>query len=372
MKPRTSIRLGLALAFLILAAPTAGCGSKVSEAEADNGKKVDAASRVKVASPEVRTLHRRLEYTGTVEPIRQVRIVPEVTAKIVALKVENGDRVKKGQLLAKFDTKLFGLQKKQASAAVKLAQTQVNSAKKEWDRLQPLAESGAVSKSQLDQLESGLDAANAQVDQAKAALSLASYSVQKSTLKAPFDGIVTNLLVNEGEFVGPQMAAYGMLTLVDISEVKVKVGVTEKDLPLVTPGLGVEIVSEAYPDRIFTGKVNVLNPSADPLSKSFPVEISAANPEELLKAGMFVRVQIHIETREDVLTVPAGAIVTLKEMKVIFVVGEDGKAAMREIETGIETDEGVEITKGQLTTGEKVVVEGNFGLKDGSRVIVTG
>ncbi|MBW2261621.1 MAG: efflux RND transporter periplasmic adaptor subunit [Deltaproteobacteria bacterium] len=370
MKSRTIIGPGLAAGCLILAVAAAGCSGKVGEATADKGKKVEASSRVKVASPAVRTLHRRLEYTGTVEPIRQVRIVPEVTAKILSLKVQNGDRVKKGQLLARFDTKLFGLQRKQASAAVKLAQTQVKSTQKEWDRLQPLAESGAVSKSQLDQLESGLDAANAQVDQAKAALSLASYSVQKSTLKAPFDGIVTNLLVNEGEFVGPQMAAYGMLTLVDISEVKVKVGVTEKDLPLVTEGLGVEIMSEAYPDTVFTGKVGVLNPSADPISKSFPVEIRAANPDELLKAGMFVRVQIHIETREDVLTVPADAIVKLKDKNVIYVLDKDGRAVMREIETGIESDGGVEITKGELTTDEKVVTEGNFGLKDGSRVIV--
>jgi len=370
MKPRARAPAVLAASLLLLAAG-AGCGAGESKAEAEKGKKAEATSRVKVAHPEIRTLHRRLEYTGTVEPIRQVRIVPEVTAKIVKLSVENGDRVKKGQLLARFDTKLFNLQKKQASAAVKLAKTQVTSAQKEWDRLQPLTESGAVSKSQLDQIESGLDAANAQVDQAKAALSLASYSVQKSTLKAPFDGVVTNLLVNEGEFVGPQMAAYGMMTLVDISEVKVKVGVTEKDLPLVTQGLGVEISSEAYPDRIFTGKVEVLNPSADPLSKSFPVEIRATNPEELLKAGMFVRAQIHIETREDVLTVPAGALVHLKEKTVLFVVGKDGKASPREVETGIETDEGVEITKGELTTDEMVVTEGNFGLKDGSRVIVT-
>jgi RND family efflux transporter MFP subunit len=357
---------------LVLLVAGAGCGAKESKAEGSKGKKTEATSRVKVASPEVKTLHRRLEYTGTVEPIRQVRIVPEVTAKIVKLKVDNGDRVKKGQLLARFDNKLFNLQRKQASAAVNLAKTQVDSAQKEWDRLEPLAESGAVSKSQLDQLESGLDAANAQVDQAKAALSLASYSVQKSTLKAPFDGIVTNLLVNEGEFVGPQMAAYGMMTLVDISEVKVKVGITEKDLPHVTQGLGVEITSEAYPDQVFTGKVDVLNPSADPISKSFPVEIRATNPDELLKAGMFVRVQIHIETREDVLTVPAGAIVHLKDAHVIYVVGKDGKASLREVDVGIETDEGVEITGGELTTDEKVVTEGNFGLKDGSRVIVTG
>jgi RND family efflux transporter MFP subunit len=356
--------------LLLLALSASACDGKVGEAGAEKAKKAVATSRVKVASPEVKTLHRRLEYTGTVEPVRQVRIVPEVTAKIVKLKVENGDRVKKGQLIAKFDTKLFNLQKKQASAAVKLAQTQVNSTQKELDRIAPLAESGAVSQQQIDQLQAGVDAAAAQADQAKAALSLASYSVQKSTLKAPFDGIVTNLLVNEGEFVGPQMAAYGMLTLVDISEVKVKVGVTEKDLPVVTEGLGVEIVSEAYPDRVFQGKVSVLNPSADPLSKSFPIEIHAVNPDELLKAGMFVRAQIHIETREDVLTLPPEAIVELKEKKVIFVVDEKGRAVMQEVETGIETEEGVEITKADLSTGDKVVTEGNFGLKDGSRVIV--
>jgi RND family efflux transporter MFP subunit len=354
----------------LLAIPAGGCNGKVGAADAEQKKKVEATSRVKVASPEIKTIHRRLEYTGTVEPVRQVRIVPEVTAKIKKLNVENGDRVKKGQVIAKFDSKLFNLQKRQASAAVKLAQTQVDSAEKELGRLSPLAESGAVTQQQIDQMQSGLDAAKAQAEQAQAASSLASYSIQNSTLRAPFDGIVTNLLVNEGEYASPQLATYGMLTLVDISSVKVKVSVTEKDLPVVVVGLGAEIRTEAYPDEVFTGQVAVITPSADPLSKSFPVEIHVPNPDEQLKAGMFVNVRIHVETREDVLTVPAKAVVQMKERKLVYVVGKDGTASPREVVTGIETDEGVEILEGDLSTGDRVVTEGNFGLKDGARVIV--
>ena len=82
---------GLLVASLLVLATQAGCSGKVGEAEADKGKKVETSSRVKVGSPEVRTLHRRLEYTGTVEPVRQVRIVPEVTAKVVKLNVEMMD-----------------------------------------------------------------------------------------------------------------------------------------------------------------------------------------------------------------------------------------------------------------------------------------
>jgi len=369
MKAR--LTLILLAATLALSAATAGCGSKGGEAAMKNGSRSEeATSRVRVATPATTTLHRRLEYTGTVEPVRQVRMVPEITAKIVKLEVANGDRIKKGQLIAKFDTKLFALQQKQASATVKLADTQVSSVEKDLARLEPLAASGAVSEQQLDQMKSGLDAAKAQSEQAKAALGLASYSVQKSTLKAPFDGIVTNLLVNEGEFVGPQMAAYGMLTLVDISEVKVKVSVTEKDLPLVKLDQGAEMTSEAWPGQVFAGKVSVITPSADPISKSFPIEIKAPNPEESLKAGMFIRVSIHVASVEGALSVPPAAVVEMKDSPVVFVVDEESRARMRPVKIGIETQEGVQILEGDVGPGDRVIVEGNFGLKDGAKVIV--
>jgi RND family efflux transporter MFP subunit len=208
------------------------------------------------------------------------------------------------------------------------------------------------------------------MEQARAALGLASYSIQKATLKAPFDGVVTNLMVNEGEFVGPQLAAYGMLTLVDVSEVKVKVNVTEKDLPLIQQQMGAEISTDAYPDASFAGKVTVIMPSADPLSKSFPVEISASNPEEMLKSGMFVRVRIHVQTVEDALSVTPKALVEMKDGYVVYVVDDQGRVHKTEVTIGLETDEGVQITGGEVKAGDTVVVEGNFGLKDGARVLV--
>ncbi len=343
---------------------------KEAGAEKSPEKSQEASSTVRVISPEVRTIHRYLEYTGSVEPVRQVRMVPEITAKVQKLYVDDGDHVEKGQVLARFDTKIYQLQKKQASAALHLTETQVKSAEKEMNRMQPLAESGAVSQQQLDQLESGLEAARAGMGQAEAALALASYSVKQSRLVAPFDGIVTNVLVNEGEYVGPQLATYGMLTLVDIATVKVKVGVTERDLPLVKEGLVVEVVSDAYPERVFLARVATISPSADLLSKSFPVEVELENPDEMLKAGMFVRIRIHVESAEDALVVPAQAIVNLKDRQMLYVVTGDGRAIAREVTIGIGGEDGVQILTGEVSTADRVIVEGNFGLKDGARVLI--
>jgi RND family efflux transporter MFP subunit len=362
-----------ALIFVLLAV---GCSKGDPEAsrqdEADKGasKGGDSTSSVRVANAEVRTINRFLEYTGTVEASRQVRMVPEITAKVAKLSVDDGDHVKKGQVLAKFDTRLYTLQKNQAKAAVKMAQTQVETAQKELTRLQPLVESGAASMQQLDQLTSGVDMAEAGKGQAQAALALASYSVKQSTLKAPFDGIVTNVLINEGEYVGPQLATYGMLTLVDISSVKVKVSVTEKDLPLVQEGMLVEVLSDSYPDQVFAAKVVMISPAADPVSKSFPVEVELPNPGEQLKSGMFVRVRIHVESADDALVVPPQSIIDLKDRKVIYVVGKDKKAHIKEVTLGIEGLDGVQIVTGDVSAQDSIVIEGNFGLKDGASVLI--
>jgi RND family efflux transporter MFP subunit len=352
---------------------TAGCNSKVSSATKESEKSMaQSVVKVRTARPVLTSLSHVLNYTGTIQPRQEVRISPETMGKIKKIHVEEGDAVKKGQLLITFDTKLSALQKSQAAAAVKLAEVQVKTLQKEVDRLKPLLESGAISAGEFDKLSAQHDAANAQLNQAKAAEALSGYQLKVSKIQAPFAGIVARKLVNEGEVIAPgALGPYGMITLMDLDAVKVQVGVGEKDIPSIVEGQVATVSVDAYPGETFKGTVVNIAPAADPMSKAFPVDVEIPNEDMRLKAGMFAKVGIELQTKDNVLAVPEDAILDEKEGKVLFFVEKDSTVRKLEVETGIESEGLVEILGQKLDPSKEVVVEGNFGLRDGAKILKT-
>jgi RND family efflux transporter MFP subunit len=365
----------IAVIGLLLSMPVLlwGCNSKVSSATKESEKSMaHSVVKVRTAKPVLTSLSHVLNYTGTIQPRQEVRISPETMGKIKKIHVEEGDSVKKGQLLITFDTKLSALQKSQAAAAVKLAEVQVKTLQKEVDRLQPLLESGAISAGEFDKLSAQHDAAQAQLNQAKAAEALSGYQLKVSRIQAPFAGVVARKLVNEGEVIAPgALGPYGMITLMDLDAVKVQVGVGEKDIPSIMEGQDASVTVDAYPGETFTGTVVNIAPAADPMSKAFPVDIEIPNEDMRLKAGMFAKVGIQLQTKENVLAVPEDAILDEKEGKVLFFVEKDNTVKKLDVETGIESEGLVEILGQKLDPSREVVVEGNFGLRDGAKILKT-
>ncbi len=356
---------------LLLAAT--GCNSKVNSATTESEKSMaQSVVKVRTAKPVLTSLSHVLNYTGTIQPRQEVRISPETMGKIKKIHVEEGDSVKKGQLLITFDTKLSALQKSQAAATVKLAEVQVKTLQKEVDRLKPLLESGAISAGEFDKLSAQHDAAQAQLNQAKAAEALSGYQLKVSKIQAPFAGIVARKLVNEGEVMAPgALGPYGMITLMDLDAVKVQVGVGEKDIPHIVEGQEASVSVDAYPGEKFSGTVTNISPAADPMSKAFPVDIEIPNEDMRLKAGMFAKVGVQLRTKENVIAVPEDAVLDEKEGKVLFFVEKQGTVKKLEVETGIESEGLVEILGGVLDPSKEVVVEGNFGLRDGAKILKT-
>jgi len=363
-------RLGALIVTLLFAA---GCNSKVNSATKESEKTMaQNVVKVRTTKPVLTSLSHVLSYTGTIQPRQEVRISPETMGKIKKIHVQEGDSVKKGQLLITFDTKLSALQKSQAAAAVKLAEVQVKTLQKEVDRLKPLLESGAISAGEFDKLSAQQDAAQAQFNQAKAAEALSGYQLKVSKITAPFAGTVARKLVNEGEVVAPgALGPYGMITLMDLDKVKVQVGVGEKDIPHIIEGQGASVSVDAYPGESFSGTVTNISPAADPMSKAFPVDIEIPNEDMKLKVGMFAKVGIQLQTKENVLAVSEDAILDEKEGKVLFYVEKSGTVKKLEVKTGIESEGLVEILGDALDPSREVVVEGNFGLRDGAKILKT-
>jgi multidrug efflux pump subunit AcrA (membrane-fusion protein) len=189
------------------------------------------------------------------------------------------------------------------------------------------------------------------------------FKFEPAPVSSPLKGTVGKIYLDKGASVLPNIP---LALIINMDRVKVKIDISERYLLLISKGQIAEVRVDAYPEELFSGKVSRVSPLVNPGSRTAPVEISMANPGHRLKSGMFARVNIAVKEHKDVLTLPRRAILEKGEKKMVFVV-EGALARKREVQTGIIRKERVEITGG-LKEGERIVIEGNYGLKDGMSV----
>jgi len=326
---------------------------------------------VKVFKVKKQKISEKIIYTATLEAWEKQAITPDVSGKIARIYVAEGDRVSRGQLLAELDTQSIRLQLQQAEAALAAAKANLEDAQKNFDRMSRLFKEKAVSDQQYEKARLALEAARAQRDQAEAVVNLARHTLDVSIMKAPFDGVIASKNAEEGDVINPMMggltATSGIVTLVNYSKIKVKFDVSPDDIKKIARGQKVYVEGYDMPGQRFGGEITVVNSSADPQTKKFRVEALINNPELQLKPGTFGQVIIEVVSKEDALTVPQRALLGNSYVLVV----EGNKAVKRNVTIGIKNTDLVEVTSG-LKEGEAVIVEGNFGLADGSPVEVEG
>jgi len=321
------------------------------------------AAPVKVYKVKRLRISENLFYTGLIEAWKEINISPDVAGKIAAIHVEEGDRVQKGHLLAELDTRAIRLQLDQARAGVAVAQANHKDAKRNMDRMGRLSQENAVSEQQAEKINLAFEAAEAQLQQAKAASNLANHQVEVSLMKAPFIGIIAARSAEVGDMINPMMGGAGVLTLVDFSRVKIGIDVSHQDIVRITKGQPALLKVSAFPNEIFNGQVSVVNLAADILTKKFRVEVQVNNPDLVLRPNTFGEVMFEVEIHENVVAVPQIAVV---DNKFVFVAKGD-KAEKRDVVLGIQNAEMVEIVSG-LVEGDLVIVEGNYSMDDGTEI----
>jgi len=338
---------------------------------AENNNEEIKSIPVEVTEVSRANLRKVISLTGNIEPWKVVNVVPDIGGKIAKIYVKEGDRVKKGQLLAELDTEAARLQLAQAKAALEMAQASFKDAKRNMERMERLRQEKAVSEQQYEKMRLAYDVALAQLNQAQKALDLVQHQIKVSLMKAPFSGVITGKYINEGETINPMMpGGRGVITLMDISRVKCKVNITERNLKEVRVGQKVLLTVDSYPGHIFIGKVYVINHAADPLTRSFEVQVAVPNPDLQLKPGMFARIKIVVEERENVISIPVDAVLEEGSNYYVYVV-ENQKAIKRKVKLGLEERELIEVQDG-LRVGEKIVVVGKEMLKDEAAVRLEG
>lgn len=352
-----------AVLFLMVAA---GCSPK-----GDKRATETVVVPVKVAPVARGPIREVLAYTGTVEPYREMRIVPSVGGKIAKIYVDIGARVAEGQVLAELDSETFSLQLRQAQAGLAVAQANFDDAERNWNRMQELKQKGSVSDQQYEKVQLAYQAAQAQLQQAQAAVALAEWQLRHAVMKAPFAGVVTGKYLSEGDMINPQMpGAQGVVSLMDLSRIKVRINASDQEVTKLRQGLPVEVRTDVYPDQVFPGQVAAVNAAANPATRTFEVQVVVPNPRGELKPGMFARVTVVVAAREDAIIVPSDALLGSETDRYVYLVN-DGVAVRRPVRVGISQNGLAEIVSG-LSEGEQLVVMGQQMLQQGAKVTVEG
>lgn len=418
---RKGISVLLALCIIVLVS----CEKKQDETP------VLKAIPVEVAAVRLGTIAKEIKFTGNVEANTVVQVYPKITAKIEEMLVDSGDSIKRGDVIALLEFEELQAQLAQAEAALAVVQAQwtqmevgarpeelsqaedlvakaranLKDAESNYGRMKALYQQGTIARRQFEAAELAYTVAKAelnsaverrgmlregatreerealaaQVDQAKAALDLTQIRLLYARVTSPIDGTVSERFFDPGNLAVPTRP---LVTIVQMDTVRVIVYFPGELIRYMEPGIDAQLTVAAYPDEVFSGRIDKVSPTLNPDTRMFSAEIRVPNKGGLLRPGMFTRVTLSVDPHQDALLVPKEAVLSREEYRensgsgrgevaqgdYLFVV-ENGRARIRTVLLGHESGTVVEVTEG-LNRDERVVTRGLHQLKDGDRVTV--
>jgi len=306
---------------------------------------------VDAAPVEVGRVVRQIEAVGTLAPNEDVTIRPEIDGPITEIGFREGQPVQRGQVLFRLDDSLLAAELARARADLALFE-------QNHVRAQKLRNRGAGT-------ERALDEAVADLARGRAALSLAETRLSKTVITAPFDGVAGLRQVSIGDYVQQGEA---LVNVEQIDPMKVDFRVPELFLPEVSMGQRLDVTVDALPGRRFTGEVIALDPRIDVNGRALVLRALVPNDHGLLKPGLFARVTVILEQRDDALLVPESALVPSGRSLFVFK-AVDGAAVRQPVEVGLYRKGQAEILTG-LERGDLVVTAGQVKLRDGSKLLL--
>lgn len=298
------------------------------------------------------TFKETLEALGTLRANESVTLTAKVTEQVQSIHFDSGQTVKAGDTLVE-------LTEAEESAQLAAARAGLAEAEQQYARVADLVKGGNVSKSQLDTRTAARDSARARVEEIEARLA-------DRLIKAPFGGIVGLRRISPGQLVQPGEA---LLTLDDISRLKLDFTVPDVALGKLQPGQKVTAATPAFAGQAFTGQVTAVDSRIDPATRAVTVRALLDNPDLKLRPGMLMQVAVTVREQPG-LAVQEQAIVPEGTKSFVFGVA-NGKAARREVVTGLREPGLVEIKEG-LQPGEAVITEGTMRARDGQAVSIKG
>lgn len=306
---------------------------------------------VQVDSLKLENVNAENSYTGSFEPNKETKISAEIQGKIGSLLVDMGSSVKVGQALIQLDNSLLKLQLQSVEVQIKGLEADVK-------RYTVLANAEAIQGVQLEKSHLALKSANVQ----KATLL---EQINKTTIKSPFNGIVTAIMTEEGAFAAPGMP---LLQITDISKLKFTINLPEQKMNQFNIGQTNQLTVDAFPEIILKGEVSMIGSKAN-MGNSFPVQFLVGNTPDLkIKSGMSGSVLVANKNEQKQIIIPSSSIVGTNLKPQVYKV-KQGKATLSDITISKRIGNKVVIEKG-LTDGDVIVTNGFINLFDGANVSI--
>ena len=347
MKKNFKYWIGIAIATVLIVLILINNKSKL---EAGIIKEKNGVHSVSIEPVKFEIINSKLNYIGITEAINDVELISETSGKVKKVFVENGSRVTANSILVQVDDQIL-------QANYKLAEAALDKAKLDLSRFETLMKEGNLSTSDLENSRIALKNAEAQFVLAKKYLS-------NTSIQSPINGTIVNRYVNIGSTVAPGTP---VANIVDISKLKIKINIPEKDFTKIKTGETAFITSNLYPGQTLEAKVKSVSVKADE-SHNYSVELTIDNSKNILSAGMYVDVGFKFSTQETVLSISRVSLIgSIKDPKVYIV--QNSRAIQKEILVGGEIENRLIVLNG-LSKGDQVVTEGRNNLQDGSNVII--
>lgn len=337
------------MSFLALLAVLAGCEKEPAKSARGSW---GGAAKVITVQVEMRPMVDEIQALGTAGANESIEIQPRISSLIERIAFTEGQLVEQGDLLVE-------LENNEIVAGLALARASLSESQSLYNRSKSLANTQAISASNLEGLLAQVRVDEAQVEAAKARL-------DNTVIRAPFSGRVGLRRVSPGSFVSSSTV---ITTLDDISKIKLDFSVPETFLTVLSEGMSIAAHSLVYPDQVFVGTVASIDTRLDPVSRAVQVRALIPNADGKLKPGMFMSVDLKRD-RGDVLVAPEQAIVPEGSNQYVFVVS-DGVAEKRQVQLGRRIPGFVVIANG-LIAGEAIITEGTHKVRDGTQVEVPG
>ena len=309
------------------------------------------AVSVRVAAVKKEAVDLDFTANGNFAPQQELNFLSENAGRVNAIYVKEGDRVKKGQVIARIDAEIINTDRETAQATL-------DNAIKDEARYASSFKTGGVTQQQLDQ-------AKLATRNARLRLQSSARRVSDANIKSPINGIVNKKYIEVGAFLTAQGTQ--MFELVDVSKLKLKVNVNESQVANLKVGNQVQIKSNVFPADNFSGKITFIAAKAD-ATLNFPIEIEVTNNHvNTIKAGMYGTAVFKFPAQAPTITIPRGSFVGSVSSNQIFVLENGNTAKIRKVIAGRTINDQVEIIEG-LKEGETVIISGQINLVDGSPV----
>lgn len=347
-----AIKLTIAVLALSSAAALPGCG--IGTASGNNAQEIRAATPVpvEITFPVRADIYATYDATTTISSDADAPVLARVAGEVVQLLVNEGDWAERGQVLAQLDGERLRLEMLAAAADLERV-------RKELQRYADLAERGLVSIAMFEGLKYDLDALQATYN-----LKKLNYSYSK--IRAPISGIVSSRDVKLGQSIA---AGYSAFRITDPDRLVAYLQIPQAELAKISAGQTASLQVDSTPDTLFVATIVRISPTVDARNGTFRATAVIDSYGGDLVPGMFARFTISYEKHENALTIPIEAIVVEDDVTAVYVVS-DGKVVRRVVNIGISANKRVEILSG-LNADEEIVVVGQSGLRDGTKVLAS-